>query len=89
MVENFNENKESTCLKYLDANKLYGWAMSNYMPCGSFKWGNADINILNIPDDFPKGYILQIDLFCRKELHDLHSELSLAPENQIGNKKIP
>jgi len=72
MEENFNKNKESTFLEYLDASNLYGWAMSKYMPHGSFKWGNADINILNIPDDSPKGYILKVDLFHRKELHDLH-----------------
>ena len=27
---------------YLDANNLYGWAMSEYLPCYEFKWLNQD-----------------------------------------------
>jgi len=81
MGENFNENKESVFLEYLDANNLYGWAMSKYLPYGGFKLGDTDINILNIPDDSSKDYILEVDLYP-KELHDLHSDLPLAPENE-------
>ena len=69
-------------IEYLDANHLYGWAMSKYLPYGGFKWSNTNIDILNIPDDSPKGYILEVDLFCPKEFHDYHSDLPLAPENQ-------
>jgi len=61
--------------------------MSKYLPYESFKCGNTDINILNIPDDSPKSYIPEVDIFYPKKLHDLHSDLPLAPENQIGNLK--
>ena len=27
-MNNYNENEESSCIQYLDANSLYGWAMS-------------------------------------------------------------
>ena len=37
---------------------------------------------MNIPNDFSKGYILEVDLLYPKELHDFHSDLPLAPENQ-------
>jgi hypothetical protein len=37
---------------------------------------------MNIPDDFPKGYILEVYLTYPEELRDLHSDLPLAPENQ-------
>lgn len=57
MGENFNENKESTVLECLDANNLYGWAMSKYLSYGGFKWGSTDINVSNIPNDFSKGHI--------------------------------
>ena len=37
---------------------------------------------MNIPDDSPREYILEVDLLHPKELHDYHSDLPLAPENQ-------
>jgi len=62
--------------------------MSKYLPCGGFKWSDTNIDVLNIPDDSPKGYILEVDLSYPKELHDLYSDLPLAPENRIGNQKL-
>ena len=37
-MKNHNKNKESLYLEYLDANNLYGWAMSQKLPVGNFKW---------------------------------------------------
>jgi len=34
-----NPTKASTFIQYLDANNLYGWAMSQPMPTGNFRWG--------------------------------------------------
>ena len=33
-----NKNKESSYIQYLDANNLYGWAMSQKLPVNGFKW---------------------------------------------------
>ena len=37
-MKDYNHNKESTYIQYLDANNLYGWAMSQSLPTHGFKW---------------------------------------------------
>ena len=37
-MKNYDKNKESSYLQYLDANNLYGWAMSQKWPVNGFKW---------------------------------------------------
>ena len=36
-MENYDKNKESSYIQYLDANNLYGWAMSQKLPVNNFK----------------------------------------------------
>ena len=36
-MESYNKNKDSSYLMYLDANNLYGWAMSQKIPADGFK----------------------------------------------------
>ena len=44
-MKNYNNNEESYYIQYLDANNLYGWAMSKKLPVYGFKW--TDNNIIN------------------------------------------
>ena len=37
-MKNYNKDKEESFLQYLDANNLYGWAMSQKLPASVFKW---------------------------------------------------
>ncbi|CAH3190830.1 unnamed protein product [Porites evermanni] len=37
-MKDYNPGKESTFIQYLDANNLYGWAMSQQLPTHGFKW---------------------------------------------------
>ena len=37
-MKNYDENKESSYVQYLDANNLYGLAMSQKLPVDRFKW---------------------------------------------------
>ena len=37
-MKNYDKNSESSYIEYLDANNLYGWAMSQKLPVKDFKW---------------------------------------------------
>ena len=37
-INDYDPKKPSTFISYLDMNNLYGWAMSEYLPYGRFKW---------------------------------------------------
>ena len=80
--DKFNYNEPSTYIQYLDANNLYGWAMSKSLPTHGFKWMKD--NELNIWEKTP--CILEVDLEYPKELHDLHNDYPLAPEQIKVNK---
>ena len=84
-MKNHDENKESSYIQYLDANNLYGWAMSQKLPLNGFKWVEdiSRINeefIKNYDENNDKGYILEVDVKYRKKLHDLHSDLPFLPK---------
>ena len=36
LIEGYDDGQPNNYLMYLDANNLYGWAMSQKMPCGEF-----------------------------------------------------
>ena len=60
----FNK-KEFSYIKYLDANNLYGWAMSQKLPVNGFKWVNNEINkefIKNYNENSDTDYILEVDI---------------------------
>ena len=72
----YDPSKPSKYLTYLDANNLYGAAMSMKLPTHGFEWMN-DIE-LRTWRKYP--CILEVDLKYPKELHDLHNDYPLAPE---------
>ena len=63
-------------------NNLYGWAMSDYLPYGSFKWlKNVDnFDVKSISEKSPMGYIFKVDLEYPDELHVFYHDYPLAPE---------
>ena len=90
-MKNYDKNKESSCIQYLDANNLYGWAISRKLPVDGFKWKRniskfSEDFIKNFDEDSDKGYILEVDVEYAKNLHDLHSDLPFLPEKMKINK---
>ena len=93
-MENRDRNKESSYLEYLDANNLYGWAMSQELPVRNFKWiEKDDISkfdekfIKNYDENGDKRYILEADVEYPKNILMLHSDLAFLPERMKINKR--
>lgn len=86
MKHEYDPNRESKYLMYLDANNLYGYSMMQHLPIDNFQWCQDEFtaaSVLEIPDESPTGYILEVDLDYPKELHDLHKDYPFCPENRI------
>ena len=70
-MKNYNNNEESSYIQYLDANNLYGWAMSKKLPVNGFKWINNNETagpvmnedfIKNYDENNDKSYIFEVDV---------------------------
>ena len=83
-MKDYDNNKENIFIMYLNTNNLYGWAMTQGLPYGHFKWlTRGEINKFNlalIGENNSDGYILEVDLEYPSELHNLHNDYPLAPE---------
>ena len=88
----YDSSKESIYISFLDANNLYGRAMSQYLPYGRFKWLNqkeiSDFCLNSTSEYNSMGYILEIGLKYPSELHDLHNDYLLAPEKPEINQNM-
>lgn len=89
-VEDYDPEKPSSHILYLDANNLYGWAMSQALPIRDFQWvdvsGLAE-TIAELPADNEEGYILEVDMEYPAELHKAHNAYPLAPERLVVKKE--
>ena len=81
MGSEFDPDEKTNYLQYLDANNLYGWAMSQPLPTGGFRW--VDIKpdkISKLAKRKSKEYLLEVDVRYPKELHDSHNNLPVICE---------
>ena len=83
-MKEYNSEKSSEYIHYLDANNLYGWATSQCLPTGGLKWLtpkqlNKIMSKTMLPDN-KKGYIFEVDLDYPQELHELYNDYPLAAE---------
>ena len=86
-MNNYDKNKKLSYLVYLDANNLYGWAMSQKLPVRNYKWiEKDDISkfeekfIKNYDEDSDQGYVLEVDVEYPK-----NSDLAFLPERMKIN----
>ena len=92
-MKEYDEKAPSKYIMYLDANNLYGWAMSQALPTGGFKWLSQKqiekINLGKYTDDSKKGLILEVDLEYPTELHNSHNDYPLGPEKvKVTNEML-
>ena len=91
-MKEYNEKAPSKYIMYLDANNLYGWAMSQYLQTGNFKWMTdkeiSKIDLGKYKKDGEKGLILEVDLEYPRELHDMHNDYPVAPEKVKVTKNM-
>ena len=86
-MNNYDKSIESSYLMYLDANNLYGWAMSQKLPVNGFKWEN-DLSrfnenfIKNYNENSDVGYFLEVDIEYPKQLWSSHKDLPFLPERK-------
>ena len=88
LVEGYNPNEPTNYITYLDANNLYGWAMSLPLSKSNFHWKRVmptEEQSKKMKRDLKKGWILEVDLEYPAYLHDLHNDYPLAPEKKAIN----
>ena len=89
-MKDYDREKKSSYIQYLDANNLYGKAMTEKLPVRGFRWMD---DISKTDEDFVKvynkndnkGYILEVDVDYPNKLQSLHSDLSFLPERMVIN----
>jgi len=84
-VKGYDKSKPSKYISYIDANNLYGWAMSQFLPTGKFRWlspeeSSAFQERLS-PEESNKGYVIECDITYPENLHELHNDYPLACES--------
>ena len=95
-MKTYDTNITSSYINYLDANSLYGLAMSHKLPCGELQWSDDiydtdDIVNYNDGDD---GYILGVDLeypehsIATRDLEPAHHHIlpHLSPRRPLAGQ---
>ena len=81
MGDKFDPKEKSSYLQYLDANNLYGWAMSQSLPTGGFRWFSIEPNEIDeLARRTDKGYLLEVDVSYPRDIHDSHNDRPLMCE---------
>ena len=85
----YDDNSPPCSLLYIDANNLYGFAMSMSVPYADFRWDpnvhlyTPSYIVNQYPPESDVGCFLEVDLEVPSELHDKFNALPLCPERCI------
>ena len=84
MESKYDPNQEFTYIQYLDANNLYGWAMSQPLQTCGFKWVHIQTDeISELAKLKNKGYLLEVDVTYPRSLHDSQNDLPFMCEKMV------
>ena len=81
-MKNYDKSIKSSYLAFLDANNLYGWAMSQKLAVNGFEWVEK---LSKFNEDFIKkydegsntGYFLEVDVEYPKALFNSYKDLPI------------
>ena len=86
MDDKFDPKSESSYLKYLDANNLYGWEMSQSLPTSGFRWVTIKSDeICELADCADKGCLPEVNVAYPRELQDSPNNLRFMCERMEIN----
>ena len=90
-LKSYDPKQESKHIICLDANNLYGYAMSKFLPTSGFKWVDPkDFDLNKYTSNNSNGCVLKVDLEYPKELRELHYAYPLAPDKiKIKKEMLP
>jgi hypothetical protein len=90
--DDYVSDQSHSYISYLDANSLYGWAKSKYLPVDTlrFRWEEEinEVDFTQVRDDSNTGYDIECDLDYPSHLHRLHNDYRLAPEHATVTKDM-
>lgn len=89
-LPDYDSSQPSSFLLYIDANNLYGWAMRQKLPIGSFEWVKfISINdILNYDMNGDIGYFIECDIIIPNDVHEYLNDLPPCPESLVINEEL-
>ena len=77
--KSYDRKQKSKHIIYLDANNLYSYAMSKFLPTSGFKWiDSKEFSLNKYTSNSSKRCVLEVDLEYPKELRELHNDYPLA-----------
>ena len=78
-LKSYDPKQESKVIIYLNANNLYDFAMSKFLPTSSFKWIDPiEFDLNKCTSNSSKGCVLEVNLEYQKKLQELRNNCLLT-----------